>query len=276
VVTAVGAAAVTAILIILMRRRSAVLVGTKGEFQFPSLSPKYTTTTNELEEVRLEAEEAKRAWREAQDARIEAEEAKEAVTKAASEAITEAKEAKDKSKRELGEAKKLAQEAATAKRLYGEARTEAEEAKRSWKNARKAKKAGRADERARIEAQESEERADRLSRKMEVGSIQAGEAKVEVDGLIVTVRALEKLKESINIEGQDPSTVVRIIISPTVPNQFEMKLSTLKADDHIVESNGQKVIAFSPELRPLLKGTTIDVRETADGMHFTMVKKVAK
>jgi Fe-S cluster assembly iron-binding protein IscA len=273
VVTAVGAAIVTAVLVILIRRRALVPVSTKGEFQFPSLTPKYTTTTNELEEARLEAEEAKRAWREAQEARIEAEEAKEAVTKAASEAINEAKEIKDKSKRELEESKKLAQEAATAKRLYGEARTEAEEAKRAWGNARKAKRAGRADERAKIEAQESEERAARLIRKVEVGSTEAGEDKIEVNGVTATARALQKLKESISSQSQDATAVVRIVNSPTDPNQFEMKMGNFKAGDRVLERDGQKILAFSAELEPMLTGITIDIRETPDGVHFTMSRR---
>jgi uncharacterized repeat protein (TIGR02543 family) len=276
VVTAIGAAVVTAILVILVRRRALVSVGTRSEFQFPSLSPKYTNTTNELEEVRLEAEEAKRAWREAQETRIEAEEAKEAVTKAASEAIAEAREAKDKSKRELEAAKKLAQEATTAKRLYGEARTEAEEAKRAWMNARKAKRAGRADERAKIEAQESEERAARLIRKVEAGSTEVGEDKIEVNGLIITVRALAKLKEAIGVQTTGTADVVRIVNSTTAPDQFEMKMDSFKRGDCVLEREGRRILVFSSEIESVLRGTTIDIREAPDGTHFTMSRSTPK
>ena len=125
-----------------------------------SLELKYVVSERELEEAKLAVEEAKRAWREEHDARVEAEEAKAAVTLAAESALQETEEMKAKLSKELREAKARVQAAVQAKKIYEEAKAQTEDIKAIWKEACRARAAGRSDKKLLVEAREAEERVE--------------------------------------------------------------------------------------------------------------------
>jgi Fe-S cluster assembly iron-binding protein IscA len=90
--------------------------------------------------------------------------------------------------------------------------------------------------------------------------------------LTVTALAVEKLKEAIRTQTTDPEVGIRLMPSPSKPNQFEMALDKKKEGDQVVESEGLKILLFRPELAPALKGMVINCQETPHGVRFTMSK----
>ena len=90
--------------------------------------------------------------------------------------------------------------------------------------------------------------------------------------LTVTPLAAEKLKEAIQAQTTDPEVCIRLIPSPSKPNQLEMTLDKERKGDQVVESEGVKILLLSSELAPVLEGMVIDCQETPQGMHFTISK----
>jgi len=90
--------------------------------------------------------------------------------------------------------------------------------------------------------------------------------------LTVTPLAAEKLKEAIQAKTTDPEVCIRLIPSPSKPNQLEMALDKERQGDQVVESEGVKILLLSPELASVLEGMVIDCQETPQGVHFTISK----
>lgn len=90
--------------------------------------------------------------------------------------------------------------------------------------------------------------------------------------LTVTPLAVEKLKQAIQAQTTDPEVCIRLISSPSKPNQLEMALDKEKQGDQVVESEGVKILLLSSELAPMLEGMVIDCQETPQGVHFTISK----
>ena len=116
---------------------------------------------------------------------------------------------------------------------------------------------------------EAEERAKREAEK-------AKEIYVEMkEGggvLTVTALAVEKLKEAIRTQATDSEIGIRLMPSPSTPNQFEMALDKEKEGDQVVESEGLKILLLRPELAPALEGMFIDCQGTPQGVRFTISK----
>jgi len=88
--------------------------------------------------------------------------------------------------------------------------------------------------------------------------------------LTVTANAKEKLKEALQ-EQADPEMAIRIIPSPSNPDQLQLALDKPKEEDQVVESDdGIKLLLVGPDLAPALEGITMDYQETPQGSGFTM------
>ena len=90
--------------------------------------------------------------------------------------------------------------------------------------------------------------------------------------LTVTALAVEKLKEAIRTQTTDPEIGIRLMPSPSKPDQFEMTLDKEKEGDQVVESEGLKILLLRSELAPALEGMVIDCLETPQGVRFTRSK----
>jgi Fe-S cluster assembly iron-binding protein IscA len=90
--------------------------------------------------------------------------------------------------------------------------------------------------------------------------------------LTVTTAAAEKLKEAIQAQTTDPEVAVRLIPSPSNPNQLAMALDKEKEGDQVVESEGVKVLVVASELSEALDGMVIDCQDTPEGAQFSLSK----
>jgi Fe-S cluster assembly iron-binding protein IscA len=90
--------------------------------------------------------------------------------------------------------------------------------------------------------------------------------------LTVTTEAAEKLKEAIQAQTMDPEVAIRLIPSPSKPNQLDMALDKEQEGDQVVESEGVKVLIVSSELSEALDGMVIDCQETPQGARFSISK----
>jgi len=88
--------------------------------------------------------------------------------------------------------------------------------------------------------------------------------------LTVTANAKEKLKEALQQQA-DPQMAIRIIPSPSKPDQLQFALDNPKEEDQVVESDdGVKLLLVGPDLAPALEGMSMDYQETPQGSGFTM------
>ena len=91
--------------------------------------------------------------------------------------------------------------------------------------------------------------------------------------LTVTEIAKEKFKEFLKNQATDPGTIIRIIVSLSDPNRFEIVLDKEKEGDKVVVSEGDsKLLVIAPDLDPALDGMIIDYREDPQGAGFTISK----
>jgi hypothetical protein len=267
-------AVITSTILLLLSSKIRRPLWVRSELRHQALETENIDLTSELERTKMEADETKRAWREVQEARLEAEEAKEAVTKAAEDAMAEATELKKRAKKELEESKVISQKATMARQRYQEAMVEAEEAKRAWDEAGRARKAGRKDSRPRIEAQEAEARAENLVIMMEPASVSKTKhtKDVEFEGLKVTAQAIEMLERSLEKVG-DKESAVRIARSAISPNQFGMKVAKVSKNDYVLKIGSNKILMFDQSLLAELQGMTIGTREHSGSMWLTIAQQ---
>lgn len=88
--------------------------------------------------------------------------------------------------------------------------------------------------------------------------------------LTLTALAAGKLKEAIQAETTDPEVCIRIIPSPSRPNELEMTLDKENEGDQVVESEGVRILLLGPDLAVALGGMVIDWQETPQGGGFTI------
>ncbi len=92
----------------------------------------------------------------------------------------------------------------------------------------------------------------------------------------VTAKAKEKLKEVLQGRATDPEEAMRVISSPSTPEQLEFVLDKEKEADHVVESEeGRKLLLIGPLLAPVLEEKVIDYQETPQRVGFTISKLTA-
>jgi Fe-S cluster assembly iron-binding protein IscA len=94
--------------------------------------------------------------------------------------------------------------------------------------------------------------------------------------LTVTAKAKEKLKELLQGRTTDPEEAMRVISSPSNPEQLKFVLDKAKEADHVVESEeGRKLLLIGPVLAPVLEEKVIDYQETSQLVGFTISKLTA-
>ena len=65
--------------------------------------------------------------------------------------------------------------------------------------------------------------------------------------LTVTALAAGKLKEAIQAETTDHEVCIRIVPSPSMPNELVMILDKENDGDQVVESEGVKILLLGPD-----------------------------
>jgi Fe-S cluster assembly iron-binding protein IscA len=91
--------------------------------------------------------------------------------------------------------------------------------------------------------------------------------------LTVTTTAKEKFEEALQSRTTDPEIAVRIISSPSKPNQLELVLDREKEGDQAVRTEeGRKVLVIGADLIPALEEMVVDYKETPKGIGFTISK----
>jgi Fe-S cluster assembly iron-binding protein IscA len=89
--------------------------------------------------------------------------------------------------------------------------------------------------------------------------------------LTVTEIAKEKLREDLQKKTTDPEKAIRLVSSPSEPNQLMLVLDKIRERDQVVVSKeGIKVLLIGPYLGSELEGMVVDYQETAAGAGFTI------
>ena len=88
----------------------------------------------------------------------------------------------------------------------------------------------------------------------------------------VTAQAAEKIRGDLQAARTEPEVGIRLIPSPSIPNQIQMVLDKEKEGDQIVASEGVKILLLDPEIAQALEGMVIDYEETPQGGKFTLSK----
>ena len=93
--------------------------------------------------------------------------------------------------------------------------------------------------------------------------------------LTVTTAAKEKFREALQSRAADLEIAVRIISSPSKPNQLELVFDKEKEGDHAVRTEeGRKVLLIGADLIPALEEMVVDYKETPKSSGFTISKPV--
>lgn len=89
---------------------------------------------------------------------------------------------------------------------------------------------------------------------------------------IVTENVKEGFKAQLQKLNMEPDVAIRLMRSPSNPNQLRMVLDKEAKGDHVVESeDGMKILLIGSDLFPALKGRVIDFREIPQGSHFRSI-----
>jgi len=88
----------------------------------------------------------------------------------------------------------------------------------------------------------------------------------------VTASAAEKIRGDLQAAETEPEVAIRLIPSPTTPNQIQMVLDKETEGDQVVESEGVKILLLDSEIAPALEGMVIDYEESPQGGRFTLSK----
>jgi Fe-S cluster assembly iron-binding protein IscA len=87
----------------------------------------------------------------------------------------------------------------------------------------------------------------------------------------VTATAKEKFREALQTRTTDPEIAIRIISSPSKPNQLELVFDKEKEGDQIVKTEeGRKILLIGADLVPALEKLVIDYKETTESTGFTI------
>ena len=91
--------------------------------------------------------------------------------------------------------------------------------------------------------------------------------------LTVTTTAKEKFKEALQTKTTDPEIAMRVILSPSRPDQLRLVLDKEKEGDQVVTTEeGRKVLLIGADLGRALEEMVIDYQETPEGTGFTISK----
>ncbi|MDY7034687.1 MAG: hypothetical protein SV375_00795 [Thermodesulfobacteriota bacterium] len=91
----------------------------------------------------------------------------------------------------------------------------------------------------------------------------------------VTSSAKEQLKINLQKEKKDEGTLIRLAPSPSNPEQLGFFLDTEKKGDRIIEDNkGERLLLIGKDIAPTLTKVVLDYAITAQGMGFTLERKV--
>lgn len=80
--------------------------------------------------------------------------------------------------------------------------------------------------------------------------------------LAVTPDATKVLKKVLDDVDHEPDQILRL--TPNQQGNLQMILGTEQDDDHVIEHNGDPVLAISLPVSEKLTGTTLDVNEQED------------
>ena len=91
--------------------------------------------------------------------------------------------------------------------------------------------------------------------------------------LTVTTTAKEKFKEALQTQKTDPEIAIRIILSPSKPNQLELVFDKEKEGDQVARTEeGRNVLLIGADLMPALEDVVIDYMETPEGTGLNISK----
>ncbi len=91
--------------------------------------------------------------------------------------------------------------------------------------------------------------------------------------LTVTTTAKEKLKKTLQNNTEDPEVAIRIISSPSSPNQLKLALDKEKDGDQVVKNeDGKKILLIGPNLVSLIDEMVLDYQETPQESGFIILK----
>lgn len=88
----------------------------------------------------------------------------------------------------------------------------------------------------------------------------------------VTASATERIRKDMQAAETEPEVGIRLILSPSIPNQIEVVLDKEKEGDQIVESEGVKILLIDPEIGQRLEGVVIDYEQMPQGGRFSLSK----
>lgn len=91
--------------------------------------------------------------------------------------------------------------------------------------------------------------------------------------LTMTTTAKEKVKEALQKETTDPEIAMRVVLSPSKPDQLMLVFDKEKEGDQVVTTEeGRKVLLIGADLGPMLDKMVIDYQETPERTGFTISK----
>ena len=90
--------------------------------------------------------------------------------------------------------------------------------------------------------------------------------------LTVTSRALQKLKEALQIQATDRKQGIRLVLTPSGIAPFDFILDEESEGDQVVHcEDGSKVLFVGPSLADALSNMEIDYRMTSIGCTFALL-----
>lgn len=92
--------------------------------------------------------------------------------------------------------------------------------------------------------------------------------------LTVTEAAKEYLKETLEAQTKDSKACTRLILMPPHFEKINLMLDVggTNNGDQVIEYDGVIVMAVAPELKPVLDGVTLDVKDTDQGRQLVITK----
>ena len=86
--------------------------------------------------------------------------------------------------------------------------------------------------------------------------------------LTVTDSATAALKEVLENVEHEPEQILRLVFDGQ--GELNLALDNAKDDDQVVEQEGDKIMVIEPEVSQRLEGAVLDVKESEEGMAFTI------
>ncbi|MFP4174003.1 MAG: iron-sulfur cluster biosynthesis family protein [Candidatus Hydrogenedentota bacterium] len=86
--------------------------------------------------------------------------------------------------------------------------------------------------------------------------------------LTVTDSATAALKEVLENVEHEPEQVLRLVFDGQ--GELNLALDSEKEEDQVVEQEGAKIMVIEPDVGEKLEGAVLDVKESEEGMAFTI------